>query len=122
MAARVDEDQRGAMLAHELGEPVVDLCPHLARHDRFERRRRHLEREIAPPRVTGIDDAAIPRRPPAGLRQPRPRRAPTRKRATSSIGFCVADNPIAYQRGRTSACSRSSDSARCAPRLLPAIA
>ena len=30
-AALVDEDQRGAMLADQLGEPVVHLAPHLGR-------------------------------------------------------------------------------------------
>ena len=35
------------MLADELGQPIVDLRPHLARHHRLERRRRHLQRQIA---------------------------------------------------------------------------
>ena len=35
---RVDEHQRGAVLGDELGEPLVDLLPHLARHYRLERR------------------------------------------------------------------------------------
>ena len=45
-------------------------------------------------------------------------RVPTRKRATSSIGFCVADSPMRVRRRPASASSRSSESARCAPRLL----
>ncbi len=55
---RVDEHQRGAVLAGELGEPVVDLRPDLARHHRFQRRRRQLQREIPAPRVPGVDDGA----------------------------------------------------------------
>ena len=73
----------------ELGEPVVDLRPDLARHHRFERRRRQLQREIARARVPGVDDgASAPAVGAAGCR------APTRKRATSSMGFCVADRPM----------------------------
>ncbi len=48
--------------------------------------------------------------------------APTRKRATFSIGFCVADSPIRSSGRGHSACRRSSDSARWLPRLLPARA
>ena len=43
-------------------------------------------------------------------------RVPTRKRATSSIGFCVADKPIRCSGGFVSAAKRSILSARCAPR------
>ncbi len=48
--------------------------------------------------------------------------APTRNFAISPIGFCVADKPIRTSSRPASACSRSSDSARCAPRLFGAIA
>ena len=37
-AARVDEDQGRAMRLDQLGQPVIDLLPDLARHHRFERR------------------------------------------------------------------------------------
>ena len=54
---------------------------------------------------------------------------PTRKRATSSIGFCVADRPMRWSRARSDRCSRrtaassrSSVSARCAPRRVPITA
>ncbi len=47
---------------------------------------------------------------------------PTRKRATSSIGFWVAESPIRPMRRPHSASSRSSDSARWLPRLLCATA
>ena len=68
-------------------EAVVDLLPDLARHHRFERRGRQLEREVARaawPMSTIVQSA----------RRLRPLPAPTRKRATSSIGFCVADRPM----------------------------
>ena len=47
---------------------------------------------------------------------------PVRKRPTSSIGRCVADSPMRAGGLSHSADSRSSVSARCAPRLVPAIA
>ncbi len=42
--ARVDEDQRGAMLADQLGDAVVDLVPHLVAGDRRPVRRAELRR------------------------------------------------------------------------------
>ena len=57
------------------------------------------------------------------------RAGPTRKRPTSSSGFCVALRPIRWMpcgrpspRSATSASRRSSVSARCAPRLEAATA
>ena len=47
---------------------------------------------------------------------------PTRNLATSLIGFCVADKPMRVSGRPHSASRRSSDSARCAPRLLGASA
>ena len=47
---------------------------------------------------------------------------PPRNRATSSSGRCVADNPILCGDFSTRASRRSSVSARCAPRLVPAMA
>ena len=47
---------------------------------------------------------------------------PTRKRATSSMGFCVAERPTRVSFLPASDSSRSRVSARCAPRLLPAMA
>ena len=44
--------------------------------------------------------------------------APPRKRAASSSGRCVADKPMRCSGRFTSASSRSSDSARCAPRFV----
>ena len=43
--------------------------------------------------------------------------APPRNRATSSSGRCVAERPMRCGGVAVSACSRSSESARCAPRL-----
>jgi len=48
--------------------------------------------------------------------------APTRKRATSSIGFWVADKPTRNKRPPQSAARRSSDRARWVPRLFAASA
>ena len=48
--------------------------------------------------------------------------APTKNRATSSIGFCVADKPMRAGGAAVSAANRSSDSAKCEPRLLGAKA
>ena len=42
----------------QVGEARVDLQPHLVRHHRFERRRRHLERQVARSHVAGVDDRA----------------------------------------------------------------
>ena len=56
-AARVGEDQRGVMFLDELRELVVHRGPHLARHHRLERRRRHDEVDVALADVPGVDDA-----------------------------------------------------------------
>ena len=58
LAAGVDEHERGAVLAHELGEAVVHLRPHLSGHHRLERCSRDLELQIALAGVPGIDDGA----------------------------------------------------------------
>ena len=47
---------------------------------------------------------------------------PVRKLVMTSIGFVVAEMPTRVGGRSQSASSRSSDSARCAPRLLPASA
>src|SRR6185312_3954309 len=57
-AARIDENERRAVLAYELGQPVVELAPDLARHHGLEGCGRQLEREIAPPLMPRIDDHA----------------------------------------------------------------
>ena len=50
--------------------------------------------------MAAVDDRAVGRRRSVGL-------APTRKRATSSIGFCVADRPMRSSAAPHSASSRS---------------
>ncbi|SAK95147.1 hypothetical protein AWB82_06876 [Caballeronia glebae] len=57
-AARVHEDERGAMLPGKLRETVVDALPRVVGHDRFERHRRDVEREIALADVAHVDDLA----------------------------------------------------------------
>ena len=54
--------------------------------------------------------------------RPPPAAPPARNVATSSTGRTVADSPIRCAGASSSASSRSSDSARCAPRLVPATA
>ena len=49
-------------------------------------------------------------------------RAPDTKRPISSIGRCVADRPTRWTGSPTSRSSRSTESARCAPRFVPATA
>ena len=49
-------------------------------------------------------------------------RPPVRKRATSSGGRTVADKPTRCAGVASNASRRSSESARCAPRLVPATA
>ena len=49
-------------------------------------------------------------------------REPPRKRATSSIGRTVADRPMRWAGCSSSSSRRSSDTARWAPRLVPATA
>jgi hypothetical protein len=58
-ATCVDEDQRGAMLADQFGEPVVDQFPRFIGHHRFERHRRNLQREVAGAHVADVDDRAV---------------------------------------------------------------
>ena len=115
-AARVDEHERRAVLLDELGEAPIDLRPHVARHHRFERRVGDLDAEVADALMAGVDDRDIGRRVPVGATR-RPGNARRR-----SIGFCVAERPIRCSRSPQSAASRSSDSARCAPRLFGAMA
>ncbi|MNO70326.1 hypothetical protein D3C76_612050 [compost metagenome] len=54
----IHEDQRGALRLRQLGEAVVDRIPHLVGHHRLQRRRRHLDAEVAGTAVADVDDAA----------------------------------------------------------------
>ena len=60
--AGVDEHQRGAVLADQAGEAVIDLRPHLARHHRLERAVGDLDGEVTRALMAGVDDGRIGRR------------------------------------------------------------
>ena len=55
-AARVDEDQRGAVGGDVAGEAVVDLVPHLAGGDGAEFVARDFDGEIHLAAVADVDD------------------------------------------------------------------
>ena len=57
--ARVDKDQGRAVRLDQLGQPVIDLLPDFARHDRLERRGRDFEGEITLPAMACVDDPAL---------------------------------------------------------------
>ncbi len=54
--AGIHEHQRGLVGLDQLGQPVVDLAPHLARHHRLQRRAGQLEGEIELAAVALVDD------------------------------------------------------------------
>ena len=110
---RVDEHQRRRVRLDQLGQPVVVLLPDLVRHHRVERRARNLDRQIDRAAMAFVDDRAVAarrRRCPRGSgRLPRPASAsPTGRSAAAGA--------------RRSCWSRSSDSARWAPRRVPITA
>ena len=124
-AAVVDEDDRRAVLAHEREQLGIDRRP-----DRLARRLLPGERVEVGVALLRLDHRLstgtwICRS--SGLRVPastivQVRCGPTRKRPTSSSGFCVAESPIRCTSCSDCAASRSSVSARCAPRLVCATA
>ena len=69
---------------------------------------------------TLISRSSSLRIPVSTIRQVRD--GPTMNRPISSSGFCVADSPIRWTSRPATAVSRSSVSARCAPRLVDATA
>ena len=74
-----------------------------------------------------IDSTGTWMRRSSGLRTPtstmvHSRVGPTRKRATSSSGFCVADSPMRCTSRPACSASRSRLSARCEPRFVCATA
>ena len=71
---------------------------------------------------TGHDDLEVELLAGAGVDELDRGRSPETKRATSSSGRCVADRPMRATGFLSSASRRSSESDRCAPRLLPATA
>ena len=130
--AVVDEDDRGAVLPHE-----VEQAPgrSTARSSACSTRSRtpSRRRPAAPAgRDRGRSPArACPRarrsprgRAPCGSRRRRARSAgrPATNRPISSSGRCVAESPMRWNGLSVARSSRSSDSARCAPRFVPATA
>ena len=95
---RVHEDERRPVCGDQRRQPVVVLLPDLVRHHRFERR-------AAGFRGRGPSPGDAPRR--RSRRHHRTCRP--RNRATSSIGFCVAERPIRSSRhvGDTAAAARA---------------
>ena len=114
-AARVDEHQRRALRLDEPRHPIVDFGPHLARHHRLERRAGQNQAEVARALMAGVDDRGVGAGAPS-------EETPTRNRATAPIGFCVADRPMRCSRPPHERSRRSSERARCAPRLFGAMA
>ena len=62
-AARVDEDQGGAVIQDQLRQALVQLVPHLVRHHRLQRRSGHLQRHVHGAAMPAVDDAAGRRLP-----------------------------------------------------------
>ncbi len=54
--ARVDEDQRGAMLQCQFGKAIIDFAPHLVGGDGAEFGARDFDREIELAAVADVDD------------------------------------------------------------------
>ena len=54
----VDEDQRGAVLPHEVGHPVVDVAPDRVRRHRPQLVLRHLHRQVHLAAMADVDDPA----------------------------------------------------------------
>jgi hypothetical protein len=108
--ARVHEHDRRAMRLRERHDAVVDRRPQLVVRD-------------GPSVKSGISIArSSSRRCPVSTIAGAGRVVPPRSRPISSIGRCVADRPMRCRRRPASASRRSSDSARCAPRLSCATA
>ncbi|VVP47538.1 hypothetical protein PS732_05230 [Pseudomonas fluorescens] len=59
-AAGVDENQRGAVLAGQFGEAIVDQLPNVVGHDGGQRHRRHLNAQIPWACMADINDVAGP--------------------------------------------------------------
>ena len=83
--AGVDEHERGAVRADELGDAVVHLVPDCSFDITASSGERGSSSARSSSRAWPVSTIAQPRRVAP---------APTRKRAISSIGFCVADRPM----------------------------
>ena len=123
-AATVDEDERRALALDELQQARVDRTA----------RSRCAPRAPAtePPRGGSVcsgcsmSSSGTTTSRSSFLRWPAStsvtgRSVPPRKRPISSSGRWVADRPMRCKGPSTTCSRRSSDSARCAPRLVPAI-
>ena len=104
----VHEDERGPVRLDQFREPLVQLVPDLVRHHRLERRARQLEREVPLAHVAGVHDLDGVRA--IADQEPRHRVERLDRRREAD----------AHRRLPQSASSRSSESIRCEPRLLPA--
>src|SRR4029077_2705669 len=58
-AARIDEHERRAVLANELGDAIVDFVPHFMRGDRTEFAGGNFNREVEDALVADLDDNGI---------------------------------------------------------------
>ena len=61
-AARVHEDQRGAMLAREIGEAIVNLAPHFVRGYGAQFARGNFDGEIEFAAIPHLDDFRLRQR------------------------------------------------------------
>src|SRR5215213_811404 len=57
--ARVDEDERGVVLANQLGQSIVNLVPDFAGHYGRQRRLRQLDGNVEFSGVTAVDNRAV---------------------------------------------------------------
>ena len=108
--AGVDEHERGAVLRDQRGDAVEHVAHLLGRRDRLELALGQLEREVEVALVAGVDDRgqrAVADEQPADRLD-----RPLRGREADAHAAAVSH----------SASSRSSVSARCAPRLSRATA
>ena len=128
----VDEDDRRAVRADELEDRRVDRRPDRAarlldadahldpvreRGHGEPRRRRQLAHVL-----DGDDDLEVELLAHARSTSSISRPVPATKRPISSSGRCVAESPMRWKGRSTSRSSRSSESARWAPRFVPATA
>jgi hypothetical protein len=58
-AARVHRNERCAVRLDQRHQPVIDLLPHLVRHDRFERRAGHLDGKVQMALVALVHDGGF---------------------------------------------------------------
>ena len=128
--SRVREHDRRAVLQHRLDDGPVDVRPD--RPGALQRRSRRARPAPASPARRSARRARSCPRPARTTRRSNVFAAggctistgtcPPRNRATSSIGRTVADSPMRCAGFSRYASSRSSDTARCAPRFVAATA